>query len=363
MIFVVVAFLFMQMHVVVAQIPEGEIAITASSTLPPSRTAGFSPENLMDGTEASWSEGADGNGVGAYFDFDFRYPDNMRYVAIKNGYGVEKYWEANARIRTLKVTDMHGSSRILHLEDTPGLRVYGLTTLVENSDGILLRGEPLSGNHFRFKIMDVYDGSRWDDACITEVMVNQWVSDYFVMEREYVYQQLFREYFDGVVDGEGALYIESDWDGYVPLDVSKGYYYNEIISGDGTGGYNEYRVFVDEGEPAYYFFSAQLITMPDESTMEGRNRKEPVFISRFSAAFELYDLEKHVFVPMEFSEISHLFDTDPLKALSDRCGKELTVEEVRISYSDQEAIGFIYPLEGAVESAVTYRWTGSLFVR
>jgi hypothetical protein len=97
--------------------------------------------------------------------------------------------------------------------------------------------------------------------------------------------------------------------------------------------------------------------------MEGRNREEPVYITRFSTTFSVYDPEARAFVSREFSEINHLFDTDPLKALSDKCGKQLYIEEVRISYSEEATIGFIYPLEGTPESAVTYHWTGREFVR
>jgi hypothetical protein len=347
-----------------SQIPEDEIVITASSTLPASGTANFSPDNLMDGSSASWSEGAPGNGVGEFFVFDFRYPDKMRYVVIKNGYGVDRYWGANARMKKLKVTDREGSSRILHLEDTPELRVYGLTALVEDEYGTLQRGEPLSGSYYTFEILDVYEGSRWEDACITEVMVNEWYTEHFPMDTGYLYKLLFMEYLNGVPRGDGTLYIPTDWEGYVPVDVGDGYYYEEIVSGDGTGGFREHRLFLDEAARDYYLFISEHLSQPDQATMEGLNADTgPTFDDLFTREFLKYDPVSESFIDLNYDQLEHLFDEDPLTILSRQVGTELMPEEVGVRFDSPSAARFFYPPSGETEAEVWYRWNGERLIK
>lgn len=358
------AFLLLGLHFqgLLAQIPEGEIAITASSTLPASSTASFTPENLMDGTPASWSEGAEGNGTGEAFFFDFRYPDDMRYVVLKNGYGVEKYWEANARIKTLVVSDAEGESRRLCLEDTPQLRAYGLTTLVEDEYGILQRGKPLSGNHFEFRITDVYEGKRWEDACMAEVMVNHWFTNDFPMDTGYINMHLFRICFDGVIDGSGQLYMESDWEGYVPVDVEDGYFYEEIVSGDGTTGYREYNTYLNEKDHEYYLFSGELLIFPDQMTQEGKVRGDPVMIKDFTAGFFRYDKESDKLEMVDPLEIFGLFGTSPLERIAAMTGKSVGPDALQVRPGPGNQVRFIYPVEGAPEAELKYFWSGEQFI-
>ena len=359
----IIVFLFLsyQVH---TQIPEDEVVITASSTLPESSTANFSPDNLMDGTNASWSEGDPGSGVGESFVFDFRYSDEMEYVVIKNGYGVEKYWGANSRIKTLEVTDQNGLSRVLHLDDTPDLKLYGLRALVEDEDGVLQRGESLSGNKYTFEILDVYEGERWQDACITEVIVNDWYTEHFPMSLKYINQQLFMEYLDGNTAGDGILYVATDYEGFVPVDVSGGYYYEEIVSGDGTGGYKEHRLFINEQAGDYYLFMYEVILQPDKATMEGLNRdKGPSFDYTFSCEFMKYDLQSGSFLHLESNSLDGLFDEDPVAILSDQVGKELAMHEIIIRYDEPATARFIYPAVGDGVSEIVFRWNGAGFVR
>ncbi|MEX0980883.1 MAG: hypothetical protein WD577_00545 [Bacteroidales bacterium] len=345
-----------------SQIPEGEIVITASSTLPASRTANFSPDNLMDGTNSSWSEGDPGSGVGESFVFDFRYSDEMKYVVIKNGYGVEKYWRANARIKMLEVTDQNGLSRVLHLEDTPQLRAYGLMELEEDEHGMLFPGEPLSGSYYTFEILEVYEGEKWQDACITEIMVNEWYSENFRMDREFMYQQIFMEYLDGTPDGKGTLYVELEWDGYAPVDVNDGYYKEEIVSGDGTSGFREYRLFINEAAKDYYLFRFEFMRQPDQATMEGRHGDSgPTFVYSFSHEFMKYDTVVGEFFILTHDRMNELFDEDPVAVLSEIAGKDLLLHEIGMRYDKPESARFIYPATGETEFEVHFVWDGANF--
>jgi hypothetical protein len=347
-----------------SQIPENEIVITASSTLKPSSTASFSPDNLMDGTAASWSEGAPGSGVGEYFEFDFRYPDEMRYIVIKNGYGVDRYWGANARMKELKVTDQDGYSRILQLEDTPELRIYGLTELVEDEYEILQKGESLSGSFYTFEILDIYKGDRWEDACITEVMVNEWYTEHFSMDAAYLNRQLFMEYLDGIPGGDGTLYIPTGWEGYIPVNVDDGYYFEEIVSGDGTGGFREHRLFLDEAARDYYLFVNGYIRQPDQASMEGLNADTgPAFEHLFTRLFMKYNPLTGSFTDLEFDQLEHLFKEDPLELLSRQAGKELMPEDVGVRVDRPSAARFFYPPVGEAEAEVRYSWNGERFIK
>lgn len=347
-----------------SQIPEDEIVITASSTLPASSTASFTPDNLMDGTTASWSEGAPGVGIGEYFVFDFRYPDEMQYIVVKNGFGVDRYWRANARIKELKVTDESGSFRILQLEDTPELRMYGLCELCEDEYGTLQKGEPLSGSYYTFEILGVYVGGRWEDACITEVMVNEWYTEHFSMDTMYLHKQLFMEYFDGVAGGDGTLYIPTGWEGYVPVDVSDGYYYEEIVSGDGTGGFREHRLFIDEGARDYYLFIFEHVRQPDQATMEGLNADTgPAFDDLFASVFMKYDPVSESFIDLNYDQLEHLFDEDPLAIFSRQVGTELMPEDVGVRFDRPSAARFFYPLNGDTAVEAWYRWNGERFIK
>ncbi len=345
-----------------SQIPEDEIVITASSTLPASRTANFSPDNLMDGTNASWSEGALGSGVGESFVFDFRYSDEMKYVVIKNGFGVEKYWRANARIKMLEVTDQNGFSRVLHLDDTPQLRAYGLMELEEDEYGMLFPGEPLLGSYYTFEILEVYEGEKWQDACIAEITVNEWYTENFRMDREFLHQQIFMEYMDGIADGQGKLFVETEWDGYIPIDVNDGYYKEEIVSGDGTSGFREYRLFLNEAVKDYYLFKFEFIRQPDQATLEGQHGEAgPTFVYSFSHEFMKYDAVVGEFFVLTHDRMNELFDEDPVARLSAIAGKDLLLHEIGIRYDEPESARFVYPATGDPEFEVLFAWDGSGF--
>jgi hypothetical protein len=360
---IIVVCLF-QSGILCSQITEDEIVITASSTLPASSTASFSPDNMMDGTIASWSEGAPGNGIGESFVFEFRYPDEMHYLVLKNGYGDDKYWGANARIKRLRVTDQNGTTRVLQLADTPQLRAYGLTALVEDEYGALQRGESLSGSVFTFEILDVYTGERWQDACVAEVIVNDWYTKYFPMSLDYLNRQLFTEYLDGIRGGDGTIYVETDYEGFLPVELSEGYYYEKVVSGDGTGGYKEHRLFINEDAGDYYLFKYEVILQPDQATMEGLNKDVgPSFEYSFSCDFMKYDLNSRSFRQQGYDKLVDLFDEDPVAILSGHAGKALAMHEIRISYDEPATARFIYPAVGDSEAELVFRWNGTGFVK
>ena len=366
-------FTFASISYLSGQIPESEREITASSTLPPSTTSTFTPDHLMDGTAASWSEGAEGSGVGESIQFFMRYPDYLDYVMIKNGFGNEKYWSANNRVRELRIISESGDSRLITLEDTSALRVYGTIGLNEDEYGDLQKGEPLYGRQFIFRIESVYKGNRWDDACISEIAFNQWRVGTFNMDEDYVNKNLFRIFLDGVFGPEGELYYLSDYSGMVPARIQDGYFYREVTSGDGTGGHLEYQVFSqrDGGQPV--MFTSKYLTYMAEVAPSKRKGKEKSRYAddaeweeqeEFSEAFYRFDPDTDQFHALTMAEIASLFETHPCKALSGLSG--LPVEQCTawlVCGSSPHSIKAVYPPSiSDPEYEMEYIWNGRQFV-
>lgn len=340
--------------------------ITASSTLAPSSSSNFSPDNLMDGSEASWSEGAKGSGIGEYLQVDFKYPDELKYVMIKNGFGKEKYWKANARIRKIHVSNEEGDSRVIFFEDTPEPQVVGLNLIRENENQVMAAGGGLYGSSFRFEILEVYPGERWQDACITEMDFNQWHTGMFSMSDVYIYKNLFKIYLDGVFDETGTLFIESEWAGYVELPVDDSHHFERLESGDGTEGHKEYQIFINPLKDEYYLFYSSYISQLDFENIvtdeEGQDR--PARVDQFHWQFMVYDSFGMQFNVKDFTSLlDDMFDINPLKVLSEGAGKDIQLEETWITLDERGYIKFVYPQAfNFHEGEAFYKWDGSRFI-
>jgi hypothetical protein len=340
--------------------------ITASSILPPGSSSNYSPDNLMDGTVASWSEGVKGSGIGEYLQVDFRFPDEMKYVMIKNGFGKEKYWKANARIREMKITNEEGDTRVIVLEDTPDLQIAGLNYLEEGEDRVLVSTGGLYGSSFKFEITDVYPGEKWQDACIAEMNFNLWHTEMFPMTDEYILKNLFAVFFEGVFDETGIAFVESDWDGYVELDVADEYIYEEIRSGDGTTGDEVYRAYIDHTKNEYYLLSSTYTKDLDFEHMDFNEEEQgdPVWSESFSWNFMKYESFEDKFLSMENSDFSELFDVDPTAALSESSGEKVSYENIWITIDPRGFMNFIYPQSKYdIKAEAFYIWDGSLFIQ
>lgn len=103
-----------------------------------------------------WVEGVEGYGIGEGFDIENRGFSN-NYILIMNGYiSFDKpylYLE-NSRIKKVKITGLHsGKNAILDVLDTPNPQTIDISFLDEEEG-------------FRFEIIDVYTGTKYDDTCI-----------------------------------------------------------------------------------------------------------------------------------------------------------------------------------------------------
>lgn len=163
-----------------------ERQFVASSTLASSDDR-YSVDNLRSLSRKDvWAEGAEGSGIGEYIvydvdtdwgvyhkdtwwmlgaadDYGYPYDGYMRYleVCVVNGYAKnDKTWEENGRVKTLLMYVEDQPYAYLELGDTIKPQYF---TLPEGD--ILAVGNGEIG--FRFEIVDVYPGSKYEDTCLT----------------------------------------------------------------------------------------------------------------------------------------------------------------------------------------------------
>lgn len=348
----------------VSQVPSDEVIITASSKLPASGTSDFSPSNVMDGTSASWSEGAPGPGIGATLRFEMRYPDMLRYVMIRNGFGKEKYWKANARVRKLKITDEHGNTRLVELEDAAEPRVYGLFDLQRDESGHLVSGQVLRGEDFLFEVVDVYPGERWEDMCVSEIGFNQWYYPAFEMDQSYLIKNLYMDYFGGIFTRDGTLLVDTDFEGLKPLEIVDGSITSEISSGDGTRGTRTYRVFTDLESERFLVFFSEYRSEISQASMEGAmdENGEPFRTVTRQWRLDRYDTETGMFQKMSKENQEAFFDPPPAEALPEHTATRLPEEAIWISVNGSGMLIVSCPdCPGDPAQEVLYVWDRGMF--
>jgi len=348
----------------VAQVPEDEVIITASSVLPPGGTSDYKAANVMDGASDSWSEGAPGPGVGATLHFEMRYPDRLRYVMIKNGFGKPGYWHLNARVKAMRITDRYGTERVIFPEDTPGLRVYGLFVLHQDENGVHADRALLRGDEFTFEITDVYPGDRWEDLCISEIGFNQWYYGDLEMEESYIIRNLYMEYLEGIYNEDGELLVESAWDGLERVDIRNGYYMKEIQSGDGTTGWEQYQTFIDRQRDIYLMLYSSERSEISQASMEGAldDNGEPFRTRSYSFKLERYDPGMGVFREVTGEAFMGLFEICPDEAISEATGTRVGIADLQLSVEEPGILKVWCPeCPGLSSSFVSYTWNDGLF--
>lgn len=146
----------------------------ASSTLESQGEKIYSASNLTEFyRDTTWCEGVEGSGIGETVEIKQMfhtcggYPDYVfSEICIINGYAMnENKWQANNRVRKLKV--YYGDTYVatLLLEDTIKPQFFDISQL----NLTIGSGEEAQ---FRFEIADVYPGSTYDDTCITGIFID-----------------------------------------------------------------------------------------------------------------------------------------------------------------------------------------------
>jgi hypothetical protein len=132
-------------------------ATGASSTLS-SNTGKYNIKNLVDYNPlTAWVEGEKGYGIGSFFEL---YCNNLN--TIYNGYqNSPTNWLKNSRVKKFKVYIDGKPLCFLILKDEMGEQNFELP-FDANWD---------TGHIFKFEIVDVYQGSLFEDVCISEIGV------------------------------------------------------------------------------------------------------------------------------------------------------------------------------------------------
>lgn len=169
--------------------------IEASSTLP-SADGRYAAAHLnyWSGREHAWAEGAPGNGIGEririttncgyndtqtlgtkgtalFLDGDIEpdiYDGYMRYtqICIVNGYAKnQQTWEKNGRVKRMLLCVEDRPFAYLELEDTINPQYFTLPFgAIKSPDSVDI--------HFEFTIEDVYEGTTYEDTCLSGLVID-----------------------------------------------------------------------------------------------------------------------------------------------------------------------------------------------
>ncbi len=136
----------------------------------------YEPENLLENSiERTWSEGAEGYGIGEYIDLFMQFTDQphagvyVDEICIVNGYAKdEETWKKNGRVKTMRLY-WGGTSESCYignicLEDTREVQYIDLSEFQ-----LFIP----TGTHATLSlyIEEVYEGSMYADTCVTGIDV------------------------------------------------------------------------------------------------------------------------------------------------------------------------------------------------
>ncbi|MRU16540.1 hypothetical protein FDP25_13945 [Roseovarius sp. A21] len=131
--------------------------ICVSSVLPPQVGNSYGPANLFDGSGNAWCEGAPGFGIGETVTLSLQGAGAFRQVMISNGYAKsDKAFFANGRVRLAEISTDLAAPVLVELPDTAAPITI---TLPGN--------QPDNHRVIRFRIVDVYPGSKYRDTCLS----------------------------------------------------------------------------------------------------------------------------------------------------------------------------------------------------
>ena len=145
------------------------VEVMASSTAKPEGKHRYDARNLVDGNLGTvWVEGVKGLGVGEWVEYSFISvtPDSRHdgSWAFFNGYNSsEALFKANARVKKLRVSYNGRDIADVEVLDVRSMQLFDLGTLPEFN-------QMKKGDKVRFKILEVYPGTKYEDTVITELM-------------------------------------------------------------------------------------------------------------------------------------------------------------------------------------------------
>jgi len=158
-------------------------AIEASSTL--ENKPKYGAKNLLDGDQTTcWAEGKADSGTGETVTITFEKEVRMEHFYIINGLGRNGYYRENNRVKELSI-----NGEKVTVPDA-GIGVKAKIDLEK----------PVTAKVFTFRIEAVYQGTKWNDTCISEI--------------------LFGEVADGAITDDSTSSVPLEYDMTTPVRYS-----------------------------------------------------------------------------------------------------------------------------------------------
>ena len=112
-------------------------------------------EYAIDGSmNTAWQEAAKGYGIGEGLTLSFKKEQEVAMLALHLGY--KPYYETNGRPREIEFTFSDGSSCVVEFKD-------------KNTDQYVVFDRPVWTDTIELRIVSIYDGTQYEDTCITEI--------------------------------------------------------------------------------------------------------------------------------------------------------------------------------------------------
>lgn len=147
--------------------------VTASSTLSQQGENNYDAENAYDlNYKTAWVEGVKGYGIGEYLEYTMpAQQPRITTIIVVNGYvKSESAYNNNSRVKKLRVYWNDEPVAILKLEDQIAEQHFVFDTLGYDRDVYEWdKLDSLPDWTLKFEILEVYEGSKWDDVVISEI--------------------------------------------------------------------------------------------------------------------------------------------------------------------------------------------------
>ncbi len=142
------------------------VSIAASSSLPDSESGSAAPRRIrysgdkaFDGRpDTAWVEGVPGPGIGQGIAIKTESSIAFDSVEILPGYFDERYFAANNRIKAFS----------LEAVEEKGLWKESFSCADGMKSQVVKLSRTVTAREIRLTILEVYEGSRWDDTCLSE---------------------------------------------------------------------------------------------------------------------------------------------------------------------------------------------------
>lgn len=134
------------------------VASTEENSVKESESYDYSAKSAVDGdVSTSWQENEEGAGEGKGFQVTLDGAHKIRYVVLHLGnWRSDQLWDYNARPKTLTI--QVGDQQIKDVEFSNEKKKFCLSF-----------DEPVEASYISLYIKEAYEGSRWQDNCISEV--------------------------------------------------------------------------------------------------------------------------------------------------------------------------------------------------